>query len=141
MLLLKLNKVSMLVVIIPVLISSLKCHPQQKKGNTAKIITIRNCSNESKLAVGDTIIVELVEVPGTGYSWSIKENPKNVKALKFVNKTIEDPVDTNDNTRRKIFFKFILTAASHLVLEFEYKRPWEKNASPANNCKLNLDIL
>ncbi len=106
----------MLVVIIPVLICSLKCHPQQKKGNTAKVITIRNCSNESQLAVGDTIIVELVEVPGTGYSWSIKENPKNVKALKFVTKTIEDPVDTNDNTRRKIFFKFLLTATSRLVL-------------------------
>lgn len=112
----------------------------QVKPGKSRVLVIEKCQSLPGIKSGDTLLVKFEEFPGRGYSWQLKETPGLNAVFSFLGKFKEPQADLNDDSRQLLIFRFVALKKAKYLLEFEYRRPWEKDKAAAQECKLQVDI-
>ena len=102
------------------------------------MLTIQDQGTLFKCRARQEFVVELEGNPSTGYIWHvIKGDPHYLRMLR------EETIQT-DGTRLgapgKQLFYFQALRQGRTPLLLEYRRPWEKEAAPANTFSITLVI-
>jgi inhibitor of cysteine peptidase len=99
------------------------------------VIRLTESDNDAEIRVipGNTLIIRLATNPSTGYVWQVAQN--NAELLMPLGNPVLEEVGTQDQ-----IFCFQGQSIGSTVLEFQYRRPWEKNQPPLNIYRLNLQI-
>lgn len=99
------------------------------------LIRLTESDNDATVRItpGNTLIVRLTTNPSTGYVWQVAQN--NADLLE----PLGNPVLEQIGTQAKVFC-FQGQSAGSSVLEFQYRRPWEKNQPPLNIYRLNVQV-
>lgn len=103
-------------------------------------ITVREKKNELKLCKGDVLEIKLEMQAGTGFSWQVAENAKDVLPLKG-KPTIEKMDNGKPGGTQLQVFRFEAKAPGASDLELHYKRPFEKDKPPAKTFKLTIRVV
>jgi len=99
------------------------------------LIRLTESDNDAEIRVipGNTLIIRLGTNPSTGYIWQVAQN--NAELLM----PLGNPVLEQMGTQHQIFC-FQGQSLGSSILEFQYRRPWEKNQPPLNVYRLNVQI-
>jgi inhibitor of cysteine peptidase len=96
-------------------------------------------SGKVKLAVGDTLEVRLPSNRSTGFSWQIARVAKG-KLNPLGKPMYVQPKEPRPGAGGVEVFRFTAGAPGKSDLELVYKRPFEKDKSPAKTYKLSVEI-
>lgn len=106
-------------------------------GGTERL-TEKNNGNDVHLTVGDTVVVTLDANPTTGFNWEIEAlNPlmmEQIGAAQFHSNS------QMIGAAGKTIFTFKASSPGTCDLSLVYRRPWERNATPAGLFKISLTI-
>jgi predicted secreted protein len=94
---------------------------------------------ESTVALGEEISADLPFSSGTGYAWTAKGYDEKILMLK----SQEARSDANDGrTGRPMIEHFVFEgiAIGETTIEFELRRPWEKEIAPSETRKMRVKI-
>lgn len=104
---------------------------------TRLTVNEQNNNTEFHVHVGDELIVRLEAIPGTGYSWIVRGDIKQVLSQ------IGEPVFEKSGER-------VMGAVEHQVLSFrvdfkglcelelDYRRPWQKPGTELNSISMTI---
>ncbi|MCQ2959888.1 MAG: protease inhibitor I42 family protein [Bacteroidales bacterium] len=88
--------------------------------------------------INDTIQIVLPYTGGTGYSW-YWTNKQNSDVLDSVSvETVIDNVEFIGSGGKKIW-SFLVKKEGSCTIEFEYKRPWEKECIKSTRYKVQIE--
>jgi inhibitor of cysteine peptidase len=105
---------------------------QEAKKTEKVVIMEEKAGKEVSVRKGDTVLVKLPVTGGTGYTWVIAENKKEV--LEPVGKPTTEAIKgekPRPGGKRLLVLTFQAKAAGKSKLELEYKRPFEKGKKAA----------
>jgi inhibitor of cysteine peptidase len=94
-------------------------------------------SNSIQTPYGQRLNVKLPAQLGTGFSWTLANDPKPFLTLMA---TRVSPASTAMGGVQTQEFEFNTDKAGETTLVFEYRRPWEKNVPPARIYTLSVKI-
>lgn len=117
------------------------CNRSATEGKVEQNITVTKADHDKslKVAAGGRVTVRLTWSPGTGYDWLLGKHDatrlqQEGEAATEPNK---EPMPGAPEIR---IFQFKALKAGATVLEFHSRRPWEKDAPPADTFRVNLTI-
>jgi predicted secreted protein len=112
----------------------------QVKPKKSGVFVIEKCQPIPAIKSGDTLLVKFEEFPGRGYSWQLKQPVGLNDVIIFLGKVKVSPIDSNDDSKQLATFKFVALKKAKYLLQFEYRRPWEKDKPAAQECNIPVDI-
>lgn len=113
----------------------------QVKPGKSRVFAIEKCQSlPGGIKSGDTLLVKFEEFPGRGYSWQFMETQGLNDKISFLGKFKEPAIDSNDDSRQLVTFRFVALKKVKYLLQFAYRRPWEKDKPAAQECKIQVDI-
>lgn len=116
-----------------------KINKDSTKGNEQGMIIKIKCQPEVEIRSNDTLVIQLVEYPGTGYSWNPGIDTSMLESLRFVKVTRTQLADT-DGAGQSAEFEFSAIKQGVENLRFLYYRIWEKNKPAADSCMIKVII-
>ncbi len=90
------------------------------------------------VSVGQEFVIELEANPTTGYSWVIASPLEGKLVLEHTSYTPEE--GPRLGAGGKEYWRFDGAAAGTVKLLFNYVRPWEKDAAPANTATFTVNV-
>jgi predicted secreted protein len=111
----------------------------KSKTNAQSMVVRIECQPQVEINRNDTLIIQLIEYPGRGYSWSPGFDKTALMNLKFIKATHIALTDA-DGAAQKAEFEFAAEKKGEEVLKFLYFRPWEKNKPAADSCIIRVII-
>ena len=99
------------------------------------LIRLTESDNDAEIRAipGNTLIIRLGTNPSNEYVWQVAQN--NAELLMPLGSPVLEQMGTQDQV-----FCFEGQSVGSSVLEFQYRRPWEKNQPPLNIYRLNVQI-
>jgi predicted secreted protein len=89
--------------------------------------------------VGSSFTIVLSANHTTGYSWRLSK-PLNADLFRRVSAIYEEGGSERIGAGGKEMWTFEALSAGTAEIEFEYARPWEKDAAPVNTAKYEVEI-
>lgn len=93
-----------------------------------------------KLATGDILELKLEMTSGTGYSWAVGKNAKDMLPQQG-EAIFEKPKTPRPGAKQLQVFRFKATSRGTSELELVYRRPFEKDKPPAKTFALTVDVV
>jgi inhibitor of cysteine peptidase len=117
------------------------CNRSAMEGKVEKNIVVTKADNSKivKVATGGRVILRLNWSPGTGYDWVIAKNDASMllQEGEAATEPNKNPMPGAPETR---IFNFKALKAGTTELELHSRRPWEKDAPPAETFKVQVAI-
>ena len=101
-------------------------------------ITAADAGHPIKLRVGEELVLELECNPSTGYGWFLTETPNSILLSRGA--PTYQPSRSMPGAGGLESWNFRAAKAGVQALELEYRRPWEKNTSPAKTVVFNVTV-
>lgn len=118
---------------------ALSVNRENAMADEPKTVTVTEEDNNStvKLAKGDTLVLRLVEQPGTAFGWKLMHKKEEVlkEQGKVETEKPEKPLPGGKVTK---VWRFKAEAAGTAELELHYVRPFDKDKPPAKTFKLKV---
>lgn len=89
--------------------------------------------------VGSSFTIVLAANHTTGYSWRLSK-PLNANLLRQVKDVYQEDSSGRIGAGGKEMWTFEALSAGTVEIEFEYARPWEKDAAPVDTAKYKVEI-
>lgn len=105
---------------------------------TPAIITEANSGLRVPLRIGQEVVLNLKSNPSTGYRWVQTDTEQ--PALVMLDKPAYMPSISLPGASGVESWKFRAVRRGAQTLKLEYRRPWEKNAPPANTIVLHVTV-
>lgn len=94
-----------------------------------------------ELEVGQTLVVELISNPTTGYSWQVLELDAGVLAQQGEPEYVEDSQSEGlVGAGGTETFRFEALLAGQTTLSLGYLRPWEENVDPIETFTITVTV-
>jgi predicted secreted protein len=125
--------VKLSVLLITALVSSFV---QRTLAATPQALTEADANHKIVLGIGQDLMVKLESNRSTGYSWSLTESENPI--LTSLGKPTYKISSALPGVGGFETWKLRATKVGRETLKFEYRRPWEKNVSPAKTVLFNV---
>jgi inhibitor of cysteine peptidase len=101
--------------------------------------TTADTGHQVNVNTGQVFAVVLDSNPGTGYSWSIASDPDPTVAVALDNLPLPPATSLLGAPGRQCF-RFNATGAGHTSVGFNYARPFEPDAPPAQSIDVQVTV-
>ena len=117
------------------------CNRSSLEAKVESNVTVTKADNDQtvKVATGGQVIVKLPWSPGTGYDWGLTRSDPSMLRQEGEARTepAKEPMPGAPETR---IFLFKALKAGSTALEFQYRRPFEKDAPPVESFRVQVVI-
>jgi inhibitor of cysteine peptidase len=115
---------------------------EKNKADEERVVTAadKHDGKTVKLTVGKVLVLKLKVQPGTGYTYQIVKQPKEV--LKQVGQATFVPLEKAKPGGTELqVFRFKVLGKGKATLELHYRRPWEpKDKPPEKKYRLEVEV-
>jgi predicted secreted protein len=103
------------------------------------VITDRDNGKTACLPVGSIFTVKLTGQLGTGYTWTVVSQARNILAP-VGSPRFEEAKRNLPGGKAYQIFQFKAVGKGNGILELRYGRPWEKKAPPVRSFKIRVEV-
>ncbi len=101
-------------------------------------ISEQDQGSELRVHVGDELTLSLSTIPGTGYSWNVSSEDREILA-EISQPTFEKTTDVHKlGAPEQQIFHFRVGSAGTRQLQLEYRRPWDKLEMAAKTFSITI---
>src|SRR5208337_23063 len=111
--------------------------PAGSHSSSTVIVTAQDNGKEVDLPQGGTLVVRLEANPSTGYSWTVKGDPSPLKLVKLSYRKNNSNRAAGAPSTQEL--RLAATSSGIVLLDLEYRRPWEYNAAPARTFRIHVN--
>jgi len=106
-----------------------------------RTVTVEDVGRPLPLEIGQELAVHLNSNHSTRYSWALSESTTRSLAARGEPEYITDAASRDKAGAGGIeVWRFVAIRTGQQTLNFEYRRPWEKNAPPAESASFDVTV-
>lgn len=116
--------------------------PPPAMTRAATELTLADTGRTITLRVGQEVLVRLPGNHSTGFSWMRVDSAESLLSLAGPNKYVRESAgQPRSGVGGEEQWRFRANQGGKATLRFEYRRPWEKDVSPAETAQFEVRIL
>lgn len=111
---------------------------QKKHCPKERLVITENCNGETvRVAIGQTVLIELPAQIGTGYSWHLNALDSKIAVLQGAPKLKSRSPSVPGVAERQVF-RFLIQDAGVTTIRLEYVRPWVKDVPARKTFQITI---